>query len=223
MTRKIWKMSCCLTWDNFAFIMAVLYYNVIRYQNEIHLHLIIAESDQRMYMGSKLENYLFSWGVPVHSMCWVDNRRSNNAISKLRNSSAWWRHQMETFSALLTICAGNSPVTGEFPAQRPVTRSFDVFFDLRLTERLSKQSWGWWFETPSYPLCRHSNGRQKHGLEYYVLVVIGLFYVKFILATRIFHRGVPGFALRMNVPAVFGARGLTTCLLYVGPHLEVAL
>ena len=39
---------------------------------------------------------------------------------------------MDTFSALLTLCAGNSPVTGEFPAQRPVTQSFDVFFDLRL-------------------------------------------------------------------------------------------
>ena len=39
---------------------------------------------------------------------------------------AWWRHQMETFSALLALCAGNSPVTGEFPAQRPVTRSFDL-------------------------------------------------------------------------------------------------
>ena len=39
---------------------------------------------------------------------------------------------METFSALLAICAGNSPVTGEFPAQRPVTQSFDVFFDLHL-------------------------------------------------------------------------------------------
>ena len=51
---------------------------------------------------------------------------------------AWWRHQMETFSALLAICAGNSPVPGEFPAQRPVTRSFDVFFDLRPNKRLSK-------------------------------------------------------------------------------------
>ena len=40
---------------------------------------------------------------------------------------AWWRHQMETFSALLAICARNSPVAGEFPTQRPVTRSFDVF------------------------------------------------------------------------------------------------
>ena len=51
---------------------------------------------------------------------------------------------METFSALLALCAGNSPVTGEFPAQRPVTQSFDVFFDLRPNKRLSKQSWGWW-------------------------------------------------------------------------------
>ena len=52
----------------------------------------------------------------------------------------WWRHQMETFSALLAICAGNSPVTGEFPTKRPVTRTFDVFFDLRQNKRLSKQS-----------------------------------------------------------------------------------
>ena len=62
---------------------------------------------------------------------------------------------METFSALLAICAGNSPVPGEFPVQRPVTRSFDVFFDLDRNKRLSKQWWGWWFETPSSPLCRH--------------------------------------------------------------------
>ena len=41
---------------------------------------------------------------------------------------SWWLHQMETFSALLAICAKNSPVTGDFPAQRPVTRSFDVFY-----------------------------------------------------------------------------------------------
>ena len=71
--------------------------------------------------------------------------------------ASWWRHQMETFSALLAICAGNSPVPGEFPTQRPVTRSFDVFFDLRLDGRLSKHSWGWWLETPSCPLWRHSN------------------------------------------------------------------
>ena len=69
----------------------------------------------------------------------------------------WWRHQMETFSALLAICAENSPVPGEFPAQRPVTQSFDVFFDVHPNIRLSKQWWGWWFETPSYPLWDHRN------------------------------------------------------------------
>ena len=70
---------------------------------------------------------------------------------------AWWRHQMQTFSALLAICTGNSPVPGEFTAQRPVTRNFDVFFDLRPNKRLSKQSGGWWFETPPRPLWRHRN------------------------------------------------------------------
>ena len=73
------------------------------------------------------------------------------------NQGSWWRHQMETFSALLAICAGNSPVPGEFPAQRPVTRSFDVYFDLRPNKRLSKHLWGWWFETPSRPLWCHRN------------------------------------------------------------------
>ena len=65
---------------------------------------------------------------------------------------------METFSALLALCAGNSLVIGEFHSQRPVTRTFDVFFDLRLYKRLSKQSWGWWFETPSRPLWCQCNG-----------------------------------------------------------------
>ena len=47
---------------------------------------------------------------------------------------------------------------GEFPAQGPVTRSFDVFFHLRLNKRLSKQPWGWWFETPAWSSWRHRNG-----------------------------------------------------------------
>ena len=46
---------------------------------------------------------------------------------------------------------------GEFPTQRPVTRSFDVLFDLRLNKRLSKQPWGWWFKTPSWSFWRQRN------------------------------------------------------------------
>ena len=60
---------------------------------------------------------------------------------------ALWRHQMETFSALLTFCETNRLITGGFPSQRPVTLSFDVFFDLRLNKR--------WFEKPSCSLWRH--------------------------------------------------------------------
>ena len=60
-----------------------------------------------------------------------------------------WKHFLITGP-----CAGNSPVTGEFPTQRPVTRSFDVSFDLCPNKRLSKQLWGGWFETPSH-LWRH--------------------------------------------------------------------
>ena len=71
--------------------------------------------------------------------------------------STWWHHQMEAFSALLTLCAGNSPATGKFPTQRPVTRSFDVFIDLRLNKRLSKHLWGWWYETPLCSLWRQCN------------------------------------------------------------------
>ena len=56
------------------------------------------------------------------------------------------------------LCAGNSLVTSEFPSQRPVTQSFDVCFHLCLNKRFSKQSWGWWFETPLRSLWRHCNG-----------------------------------------------------------------
>ena len=71
---------------------------------------------------------------------------------------------METFSALLAFCAGNSPVPGEFPSQRPVTRSFGVSFDLCLNKRLSKQSWDWWSETPSSSLWRQCNDSTDSSL-----------------------------------------------------------
>ena len=57
---------------------------------------------------------------------------------------------MEASSALLALCEGNPPVTGGFPSQRPVTRSFDVFFDLRLNKWLSIKVRRRWFETPWY-------------------------------------------------------------------------
>ena len=70
----------------------------------------------------------------------------------------------ETFSVLLALCVGNSPVTCEFTSKRPVTWSFDVFFDLRLNKRLSKQSRGWWFEMPLCSLWCHCNAMCVWGV-----------------------------------------------------------
>ena len=89
--------------------------------------------------------------TPLSRLSWQGHR-----VNRWRTqicSPLWWSHQMETFSAILAFCAGNSPVT----AQRPVTLSFDVFFDLRLNQQLSNQ-WGRrWIETPSHSLWRHCN------------------------------------------------------------------
>ena len=71
---------------------------------------------------------------------------------------SWWRHQMETFSALLALCAGNSPLTGEFPSQRAVTRSFDVFFDLP------------WIN--SWVNQREAGDLRRHRAHYIVTVMI---------------------------------------------------
>ena len=85
----------------------------------------------------------------------------------------WWRHQINTFSALLALCEGNSPVTGEFPSQRPVTRSFDVFSDLGLNKRLSKQSKRRWFETASCSLWRHCNAITIHPSDTVFKIKLG--------------------------------------------------
>ena len=95
------------------------------------------------------------WGTSVNSLALI--LKTIYLFLSYKLIFSWWRHQMEIFSELLAIYAGNSPATGEFPTQRPVTRSFDVYFDLRPNERLSKQWWGWWFETLSRSLWRHRN------------------------------------------------------------------
>ena len=74
---------------------------------------------------------------------------------------------------------------GEFPTHRSVTRSFDVFIDLRLNKRLSKQPWGWWFETLALSLWRQCNvsyikiaiigwiSNYIHVKQWYIIIHIG--------------------------------------------------
>ena len=112
----------------------------------------------------EMQRHRFERRPSWHSMCFQCFCLIAQFIFGSTSDGPRWRHQMKTFSALLALCAGKSPVTDEFPSQRPVTRVFDVSFDLRLNERLSKQSWGWWFETPSRSLWRHCNAALLHSL-----------------------------------------------------------
>ena len=122
------------------------------------VHYITALSAQSLVVMSKTQGFCemvvyLSFDHKYFTILWI------YCIQHVQKKTifAWWRHQMETFSALLAICAGNSQVTGEIPAQRPVTRSFEVFFDLRLNKRFSKQSWDWRFETLSCNGFEYSN------------------------------------------------------------------
>ena len=137
----------------------------------------LIEAARRIYT-SKFEQHWFRWWLVTCSvqtnsysagLLIVDWTHANSSLklqwrpfclglsvqgpAKATHSSR--RHQMETFSALLLLCADNSPVTLEFPSLRPVTQSFDVFFDLCLNKRLSKQSRRGWFETPLYSSWRY--------------------------------------------------------------------
>ena len=87
----------------------------------------------------------------------MDSRINQHSVVAF-SCKTWWRYQMETFSSLLALCAGNLPVTGEFPSQRPVTRNFDVFFDQRLYKRLSKNP--------------NASDLRRHSFHYVVAVMI---------------------------------------------------
>ena len=86
----------------------------------------------------KSRNYPLNHVHVINHLYW-DNMRLQNCMMTSSNGNIF---------RVSGPFAGNSPVAGEFPAQRPVTRSFDAVFDLWLNKRLSKQSLGWWFETP---------------------------------------------------------------------------
>ena len=109
----------------------------------IEIHTL---SLKKMHLKMTLE----SGGYLSRPQC-VKAHASNASVGTMMPSS-----NGNIFRVTGHLC-GNSPVLGEFPSQRPVMRSFDVFFDLRLNKRLSKQSWGWCSETLSSPLWRHSN------------------------------------------------------------------
>ena len=132
--------------------------------------------DPLFYMGCDPPStpLLQRWfnSAAVASMAWVSNHSTSfmwtqvliympyiNGVNKMdpkHDDVIKWKHFPRNWPFLRGI-------PGEFHTQRPVTRSFDVFFDLRPNKRLSKQSWGWWFETLSCSWWRHRNGCNISG------------------------------------------------------------
>ena len=88
------------------------------------------------------------------------------------------------FRVISPLC-GEFTGPGEFPTQRPVTRSFDVFFELRLSKRLSKQPWGWWFETPSWSLWRHCNAIRGKNRNHKIVALSSTRSRQIALLTRV--------------------------------------
>ena len=90
---------------------------------------------------------------------------SNNMSTTMRDATTkvWCPNTITMTSSNGNIFRVTGPLYGEFTdqrwisSQRPVTRSFDILFDLGLNKRLSKQSRSLWFKTPSHSLWRHCN------------------------------------------------------------------
>ena len=101
---------------------------------------------------------LMHWLFEYSYCCWFDIWYHKN-IERHTAHTIDDVIKLNIFRVTGPLC-GEFTGPGEFPTQRQVTRSFDVFFDLRLNKRLSKQPWGWWFETPSWSLWRQCNVHQ---------------------------------------------------------------
>ena len=101
-----------------------------------------------------------STNLPIQ--CSFLHLKCNASTSNLLVTGHSWKRKAEVKSIHDDVIKWkhfprNWPFVRAVNSQRSVTRSFDIFFDLRLNKRLSEQSWGWWFETLSCPLWRHRN------------------------------------------------------------------
>ena len=151
LTSVLNKLIIFLFVNNFIFSSASLLLFVYLFQSSeligasLTVNLPQLEARWRITIGSSNGMSRVQWelsdSVPELFVipCQLNSGEHGEVSIEILTFLSWWRHQMETFSALLALCAWNSPVTGEFPAKRPVTRSFDAFVDLRLNKRFSKK------------------------------------------------------------------------------------
>ena len=139
---RLWHCQKCF-WNWLGFGISAIWLNLSLIMHHYHRNAVCLQHSTSL-----------SQGCLVHQ---VPTFKLTMNLGLFLCTISWWCHHMETLSTLLAFCVGNSPVTVEFPAQRPVTRSFDVFFDLCLNKQWHKQWRCFLFETPSCSLWRHCN------------------------------------------------------------------
>ena len=109
-----------------------------------------------------VDTYSFQ-ATSLHSCPGLKKTRNKNSIGILitilidQSLYLWYYSEFTRFITAPKYNIMTSSNGNKFPLYWPLTRNFDVFFDLRLNKWLSKQSWGWWFETPSHPVWRDGN------------------------------------------------------------------
>ena len=127
--NKLIAMLFCAWHDSWAVVVCEQFYSdMVPYTR-----VILKPTFHRIWIT--MEKLFMKWALGIGqgpSSQGLASLTQFSAILELsqRVFAPWWRHQIETFSALLAICAGNSLVPGEFPTQRPVTQKFDIYFDL---------------------------------------------------------------------------------------------
>ena len=139
----------------------ILYWSKIKYPINANINNVWYTHVTYLFaFGVLFQQEIDSKGVDVDHFALILECWNIFRFDQLRVPSwhtPWWRHQMETFSALPALCVGKPPVTSGFPSQRPVTLSFGVFLGVCLKKRLTKQSICWWFGTSWCSLRRHCN------------------------------------------------------------------
>ena len=144
-TRPKWVKTshyhCIILWagDVSKALMNSWIQEVLKF--ELHLQIVSSNVWVRYFYGIskgplKFHTKHFTYALKYVHLFRYENLRlldlRAHKYFKMLSSLAWWRHQLDTFSAILAFCEGNSPVTGEFTSQRPVMQSFDVvvFFSI---------------------------------------------------------------------------------------------
>ena len=133
---------------------------ISRFKFDDYREIRTGASDLHFFKRCKYEA---SMSIPCELPIKICRWSLMKSISEGLSVHPWWRHQMETIFVLLVPCPENPPVTAGFPSERPVTLDFDVFFDLHLNKRLSKQTGRRWFETPWCSLWHYCNTWSCYG------------------------------------------------------------